>query len=170
MELGLVALNLIIIAVLLVLSLVTLIGLPGNWLIFLAAAGYGWLRDFNGMSVNFFLLLLGLLLLGELVEFVAGAVGAKRQKASLPTIVAAAIGGVAGGITGTLLMPVVGSLLGAFGGAFLASYGVEYLITGNSSQSAKVAKGVLVAQLAGMVVKTAVAIAMIVAIISHMNW
>lgn len=170
MEFGLVVLNLTVIAVLLVLGLTTLIGLPGNWFIFLAAAGYGWLQNFSTMGIHFFLILLGLLLFGELVEFAAGAVGAKKKKASLPAVIAAAIGGVAGGITGTIILPVVGSLLGAFGGAFLASYGVEYLITGSASQSAKVAQGVFVAQLAGMVIKTAVAMAMIVAIIGHMKW
>ena len=83
---------------------------------------------------------------------------------------AATVGGVLGALAGTALLPVIGSLVGAFAGAFAASYGAEYFVTGNRQQPGKVARSVFFAQVAAMVVKTAVAIAMVVTIIGHMVW
>ena len=170
MDVGLLIINLLLIGVLLLASLLTLIGLPGNWLIFLAAAGYGYWQQFTSINGTLLLLLFGLLLLGEVVEFAAGAWGAKKEKASLAAMAAASLGGVAGGLLGTALLPVIGSLLGAFGGAFLASYGIEYWVTGNREKSVRVGKSVLAAQAAGMVIKTAIAIAMVVTLIGHLSW
>ncbi len=170
MAIGAVLLNLVLIVVLFFACLITLIGLPGNWLILFLAVGYGFLQDFATMSLQLLLLLFGLLLFGELVEFAAGALGAKKQKASWAAMIAATVGGVLGALAGTALLPVIGSLVGAFAGAFAASYGAEYFVTGNRQQSGKVARSVFFAQVAAMVVKTAVAIAMVVTIIGHMVW
>lgn len=170
MDIGGWFLNLVMLVLLLAGFLLTVISLPGNWLIFFAALAYGFFYDFSGFTVQLVILLFGLLLAGELVEFIAGALGARKQKASTLATVAAFVGGIAGAVAGTAVLPVVGSLLGAFGGAFGASYLAEYLITGNRSQSHRVAKGVLIGQVAGMVVKMAIAIAMAITIAVNLIW
>lgn len=170
MDIGGWILNVVMLVVLLAGFLLTVIGLPGNWLIFFAALGYGFYHDFTGFTVRLLLLLLGLLLTGEIIEFIAGALGARKQKASTLATIAAFIGGIAGAVAGTAILPVVGSLLGAFGGAFAASYLAEYLITGSRDQSHRVAKSVLAGQIAGMAVKMAVAIAMALTIAVNLIW
>lgn len=170
MDIGGWIVNIVMLVVLLAGFLLTVIGLPGNWLIFFAALGYGFYYDFTGFTSRLLLLLLGLVLAGEFVEFIAGALGARKQKASTLATIAAFIGGIAGAVAGTAILPVIGSLLGAFGGAFAASYLAEYLITGNLDQSHRVAKSVLAGQIAGMAVKMAVAIAMAVTIVVNLIW
>lgn len=170
MDIGGWMLNIVMLVILLGGFLLTVIGLPGNWLIFFTALGYGFYYDFTGFTVNLVLLLLGLLLVGEIVEFIAGALGARKQKASTLATVAAFIGGITGAVAGTAVLPIIGSLLGAFAGAFGASYLAEYLITGNRDQSHRVAKSVLIGQVAGMVVKMAIAIAMAITIAVHLIW
>jgi uncharacterized protein YqgC (DUF456 family) len=112
----------------------TLLGLPGNWLIVLVAAGYAaWGPEETRatMALSTVLLLLILAVLGEVLEFVLGAAAAKRAGGSRRAAVGALAGGLAGAVAGMFVglpIPIVGSLLatvlfaaiGALGGAFAA--------------------------------------------------
>ncbi len=78
----------------------TLVGLPGNWVMVLAAAGYVWLGPTSGAMQITWLTVAALAALaagGELAEFVAGMWGARR----------------AGGSRRAALFALVGSLIGA---------------------------------------------------------
>jgi uncharacterized protein YqgC (DUF456 family) len=110
--------------------------LPGTWLIVFATAGVAWWQGedslFGWVSLS---IVIGLALLGEVLELAAGALGAKKAGGTAWGAVGALIGGVAGGILGTFLIPIpvvgsiLGAALGAFGGAILgevvAGRGVE---------------------------------------------
>lgn len=65
----------------------------------------------------------GLLALGELVEFAAGAAGAKGGGGSRRGMVGALVGGIVGAIGMTLFLtvPLVGTLIGAVVGTFLGA-------------------------------------------------
>ena len=85
-----------------------LIAMPGNW-ISIAIAG-------STVLIAFILALVG-----ELIEFVAGAFGAQRAGASRRATIYAMLGSIGGAIVGALIglpVPVVGSVLAAilFGG------------------------------------------------------
>jgi len=166
----LIIVNIILILMLFVGIMCTLVGLPGNWLIMIAAVGYGFFDNFVHLDVRFLLVLLAVFLAGEVIEFIAGMLGAKRGRASNWATLAACLGAVAGGIAGTGVFPVVGSLIGALAGGFGASYLVEYLVTGQSQQARRVARKVVLGQLAGMLAKLAVATGMAVGIISRLPW
>jgi uncharacterized protein YqgC (DUF456 family) len=111
----------------------TLFNLPGNWVIVIAAALFAWLSPDDGrFDIGWWVVavLLGLALLGELVEFAAGAVGAARVGGSKRGAILAMIGSIVGGLTGAVMglpIPVVGSIvaallfagLGALAGAML---------------------------------------------------
>ncbi|EMI44470.1 DUF456 domain-containing protein [Rhodopirellula sp. SWK7] len=119
----------VVIAVLLVLVcvaawLLNLIALPGNWLAVLAMGIYAWLgpetgRGHVGVVAVGAAFLAGVV--GELVEFAAGAVGASRAGASrrgtIMAIAGSVVGAILGGIIG-LPIPVLGPVLAAllFGG------------------------------------------------------
>jgi uncharacterized protein YqgC (DUF456 family) len=107
--------------------------LPGNWVILGGAALFAWLLphdDGRGVTWVVVIALAVLALLGEAIEFVAGAAGAAKQGASRRAIVLSLIGAIVGSIVGLsigLPVPIVGSLVmaifggaaGAFAGAYL---------------------------------------------------
>jgi uncharacterized protein YqgC (DUF456 family) len=126
-----------ILLVLVVIALwaLNLIGLPGNWLALAAAAGYALLippdrsTDIDGWTLA---ALLVLALIGELLEFLAGALGATQAGGSRRGAALALLGSIAGGVIGLfvgfplpLIGPVVGALLLASLGALLGALAGE---------------------------------------------
>jgi uncharacterized protein YqgC (DUF456 family) len=113
--------------------LLNLVTLPGNWVVVGLAALFAWLlpvQDGQGMSWKAVFVLLGLAVVGELVEFLAGAAGAAKQGASRRAIVLSIVGAMTGSIVGLgigapvliigpLVMAVLGGAIGAFAGAYL---------------------------------------------------
>ncbi|SDF31382.1 DUF456 domain-containing protein [Sporomusa acidovorans] len=170
MDAGLTAGNLLVILVALVGVFLTVIGLPGNWLIFFTAISYGFFDSFIHINSTVLFILLGAVLTGEFIEFVAGSLGAKKENASRKAIFAAFIAGIIGGILGTGIMPGVGSILGAVGGSFIAGYVAEYAATGNREKAVRVAQGIVIGQAVGLIVKLAIAIGMVAFIISRLTW
>ncbi|MFV1968299.1 MAG: DUF456 family protein [Pirellulaceae bacterium] len=125
-------------AVLLILAAIAMwslnfIGLPGNWLVLASAASYAYLiPDETRTGISWWTVggLLGLALLGEIIEFAAGALGAIQAGASRRGAAMALGGSLVGGVFGLFVAlpipvvgPVVGALLfaslGALGGAVL---------------------------------------------------
>lgn len=102
------------------------LGLPGTW-IFLALAlviefcDRWYLPTDHGTTFGWPVFLICVLLagLGELLEFLAGVLGAKRGGSSKRGMVGALIGGILGALLGVALpFPIVGSLIGALVGTF----------------------------------------------------
>ena len=125
-----------------VLTLLTLLGfaanvlgLPGNWFIVAMAFGCWWIvlpESSSHVSPLPFVAILVAALLGELLEFLAGALGASRVGGSKRGTVLAIGGSIGGAVTGLFLGnlipipivgPVIASLLlgasGAFAGAIV---------------------------------------------------
>jgi uncharacterized protein YqgC (DUF456 family) len=104
--------------------LAQLVGLPGNWLIVLAAAGYAWLLPEDAATAigwNTVLALAALAVAGEVIELVAGAAGVTKAGGSRRGAVLAIAGSVVGSLVGVFVgvpIPIVGSLVAAivFGG------------------------------------------------------
>lgn len=104
------------------------IGLPGAWFM-LGGALVIELLDFlylpEGERWTFSLWLLGACLLlaviGEILEFIAGMLGAKAGGASKAGTWGALIGGIVGAILGTAVFAIIGSLIGAVIGSFLGA-------------------------------------------------
>src|SRR5690606_2573501 len=102
----------------------TLVTLPGNCVIVGCAALFAWLFPEEGQRGMTWLtvgVLLGLALLGEVIEFAAGAAGAAKQGASRRAVGLSVVGAIIGSILGLGLgipIPVLGSFIGAvLGGA-----------------------------------------------------
>jgi Uncharacterized protein conserved in bacteria len=170
MGLTLIAANLVIIVALIAGVGLTLLALPGNFVILLAALSYGFFEGFVRFNAAFLLALGGAFLVGEAGELVAGMLGARRRNASRPAITAALVGGIAGALLGSVVMPVLGTLAGAAGGAFALSYAAEYGKTGNREQAARVARSVAAGLVVGTLFKLAVAVSMAVAIAARLPW
>jgi len=146
------------------LGLVSLVfGLPGTFLIFGVGLAYGALTGFAGVTWWTLAGLLALAVAAEVVEFVATARGAGgAEKPSLRITIGAIGGAIAGGILCAPLLLGVGALFGAFGGAF----GGAALAAASEGHDRGLALAhgfsALRGRVLGFVVKSAVAIVMIV--------
>lgn len=96
-----------------------LIGLPGNWLVLLLAASYAYFMPEDrrvDIGIVTLLLMLALATAGEVVEFLAGALGVQKAGGSKRGAALSLVGSVAGGILGVFVpipIPVIGSIIGA---------------------------------------------------------
>lgn len=114
----------VLLAVLLVLGCLVawttnLVTLPGNWMGVALLAAYSWLGPEQGriaIGLSAVLTAFGFALVGELLEFAAGALGASRAGASRRSTVYAIVGSVAGAVLGAIVgtpIPVIGQALAA---------------------------------------------------------
>jgi len=104
-----------------------LVGLFGNWLILGAVAGVWLLPGFDHFGLWPVLIMLGLAVVGEVLETLLAGYGAHKFGGSKGASVAALVGCIAGAIFGTPLFPVIGTLIGACAGAFIAAALWEYI-------------------------------------------
>ena len=112
-----------------------IVGLPGNWLNLVAVGIYGWLMP-NSHRADVGWVIIGILLflalVGELIEFVAGAAGASTAGGSKRGAALGMVGALLGGFVGLFVggfipIPILGSVvvslffsaLGALLGAML---------------------------------------------------
>jgi uncharacterized protein YqgC (DUF456 family) len=100
-----------------------LFNLPGMWLMILVPALLEWWQPGHFMfSWTVLFVAAGLAVLGEVIEFVLGAAGARQAGGSMKAAALAIVGSLVGGIVGTALpVPLVGTLIGACLGAFAGS-------------------------------------------------
>lgn len=109
----------------------TLVNLPGNWLIVGAAALYAWLIP-DGEWWDLSWTLVGVLtvaaILGEVVETASAAMGVKKLGGSRRGAILAILLSFVGAILGTMFIPVpilgtvVGACVGALAGAMLGEF------------------------------------------------
>jgi len=93
------------------------VSLPGNWLVVILAAGFAYFFPVEvgpGISWTIVGVLAGLAVIGEILEFVAGAAGVAKggsKRGALLAILGSFIGSILGAILGAPI-PVIGSLVG----------------------------------------------------------
>lgn len=170
MEYATILVNVLCIVIIFIGVIMTMVGLPGNIIIVMIGLAYGYYDSFEHVNYNLLVTIVGVFVLSELIEFWAGLIGAKKEKASKRAVVAAFVGTVLGGIWGTAILPLIGSILGALLGAFVITAMAEYTKTKNKEQAKRVAIGVLKGQIVGMIFKVAAAVGMAIALIYQMQW
>jgi len=118
------------------------IQLPGTWIVLGLAtlvhwADMLWIAPDSSSAWGWWAIGIGagLALFGEVVEFAAGALGAKAGGGSKRSAWGAIIGGFIGAIIGSILLPIIGTLIGAIVGCFLGA-----LLGEMSGQNASTAK------------------------------
>jgi len=136
-------------------------GLPGNWLIVISTCLFAWWQwDNSVFSIWTLIAIVVLAALGELVEFSAGMIGAKKSGASWPGSIFALLGAVTGAVLGTFLIPIAcfGTLLGACFGAGLSVWGLEFARGKEAKQSVRYALGAGLGEFFGISTKFALGI------------
>ena len=125
---------------------------PGAILIFLGFLLAAWAEDFSHIGFGTLSALGVMALLIYAVDFIAGALGAKRFGASTRAIIGASLGAVVGlffGIPGVLLGPFIGAVLG------------ELSVQRNLIAAGKAGIGTTIGLALGVAAKLAVALSMI---------
>jgi uncharacterized protein len=135
-------------------------GLPGLWVIVLGIVGYGWLTDFRTLSVGFMVLVIGLAVLGEVIEAWLGFRFAKRYGGSSRAGWGALVGGLIGAIVG-VPVPIIGSVVGGFVGAFAGAALFEYTRQRQAEGSVKAGWGAVLGRAAAAAMKMALGVAMV---------
>jgi uncharacterized protein YqgC (DUF456 family) len=151
--------------------LMTLVGLPGNWVMVAAVALYAYLvpQD-SSLAIGWqtVLALGGMALVGEVVETASGAVTAGRVGARRRSMLLAIVGSIVGSFLGAgigLPLPVVGWVIGAIlfsaVGATVGALLGEWSAGSEQNQAMEVGKAAFWGRVFGAVGKLAVASAMV---------
>ena len=130
------------------LALVAL-GLPGTWLMVITTALVAWWQwpadsttDAPMIGIGVLAAIVVVATLAEVLELIAGVVGAKATGGGRRGSIGALAGGLIGALAGTFLIPIplLGSLVGACLGAGLGAWGLE--LSGGRQQGAALKAGV----------------------------
>ena len=138
--------------------------LPGNWLIAAACGIFAWYRwgdeawSFGTPAVA---TVLGLAVLGELLEFVTGALGSASAGGSKRGSILSIPAALAGAIAGSLLIPVpvLGTLAGAAIGGGLGALAGDKWAGRPWGPAFRAAGGAAVGKITGTVLKLVVGVA-----------
>lgn len=151
----------ILISVFLVgLALVPL-GLPGLWVMVVAILAFGWIDGWRSVGLVTIAVVLGLALLGELVEWWLGFRLTRRFGGSRRAGWGALVGGIVGALVG-VPVPVIGSVIGAFIGSFAGAAIFEYTRARQSGSALSAGWGAVLGRAASAAAKMALAVAIAV--------
>ena len=127
--------------------------LPGNWLMVISTALLAWWRWDDGIFSVYTLIAITILaVLGEVIEFFAGAGGAKKAGAGKAGAIGAVLGAIAGAVAGTILIPIpiIGTLMGGCLGAGLGAFAFERARGREMADSIRLGTGAGLGQLLGI--------------------
>ncbi len=145
----------------------TVLGLPGNWLMLATAGGLLWWYwkpgapwDQQVFSLTTIIVLLALAVIGEILEFFTGMFGAKvgggGKLSAFFSLVFSMFFGI--GATFVLPVPVVGTLIGAIVGAFFGAWLGEHASSRDNKTPLKAGTGAAVGRLLGTVAKVGIGV------------
>jgi len=139
--------------------ILTLLMLPGNWLM-VGTAGLvaWWYRDAEMISLPVLIVAGALAVAGEVVEFAASGIAARKTGASRWGGFGSLLGAVVGLVIGTaaIPIPILGSLLGACGGAILGALALEIATGRKMHRAIKPSLAAGAGRLAGTIIKFAI--------------
>lgn len=136
------------------------VGLPGTWLMVLAALLIELWRP-ELLSWTAIITAGALAFIAEAAELIAGAIGAKRAGGSRRAAIGAVAGGVMGAVAGTflILIPVVGTVLGAAIGSGIGAAAMEVgAVKRTPGHIRRVGVGAFIGRLVATVLKTMFAV------------
>ncbi|MDD5134500.1 MAG: DUF456 domain-containing protein [Phycisphaerae bacterium] len=135
------------------------LALPGSWLMIITVISFSlWQKGI--FSVYTIIAAVVLAVIGEILEFISGARGAKSAGGGKKAVISAVLGAVLGAIVGTIIIPIplIGTLAGTTIGAGLAVLLVEKTGGVVFKKALKSATGAGVGQLLGIIAKFVIGI------------
>ena len=141
---------------------VQLMGMPGLWVMVVSAFAYAWITGWHYLGTAGLITIVVLALLGELIEFLAGARGAKTAGGSKRAMVGGVMGGIIGGIVLTIPLFIVGTILGVCIGSFVGATLAQMTVAKDVEHSTRVGLGAAKGTLIGILTKLSVGCVMFV--------
>jgi uncharacterized protein YqgC (DUF456 family) len=135
---------------------VQLMGMPGLWVMVVSSFAYAWLTDWRYLATPGLITIVALALLGELIEFLAGASGAKTAGGSKRAMAGGIIGGITGGIVLTIPLLFVGTILGVCIGSFVGATLAQMTVARDVEHSTRIGLGAAKGTLIGILTKLSV--------------
>jgi len=152
------AFGLILLVVLSVIGLLLIpLGLPGLWVMVVGILAYGWLSDFRTVTVAVIAIVVGIAILGEIIESWLGFRFAKRYGGSSRSGWGALIGGLVGAVIGVPIA-IIGSVIGAFIGSFIGAALFEYSASRQADVATRAGWGAVVGRAAAAAMKIALGV------------
>jgi uncharacterized protein YqgC (DUF456 family) len=133
----------------------------GTLIILIGAVLYALLTGFHIVEMKTLIIIVVLYLFGEIVEYLAIILGAKKLGASNAAIVGALIGGIFGAAIGTAFFGI-GLIFGAFLGIFFGAFIVDLILKKDIVESLKSGAGGVLGRLGSVIAKIMIAVAMFV--------
>jgi len=146
-------------------SLFVYLGLGGSFIVLGLAVVHALITGFAPLTWQWLLILLGMALLGELIEFVIGTFYVAQKGATKLGVFAAFAGGLIGAFLGNNLFPVLGAVIGSFAGAFTGAVLGEYHQNQQLEPSLRVGGHAFLGRILATVVKHVIALAMVFVIL-----
>jgi uncharacterized protein YqgC (DUF456 family) len=131
------------------------LGLPGLWLMLVAAVGYRVVLPQGPIGWATIAVVAALALVAEGLEWWLSARYTRKYGGSRRAGWGALLGGFIGALVG-VPVPVIGSVLGGLVGSFVGALVAEYSVTGHGPTAHRAAMGSLVGRVATIVVKTGI--------------
>lgn len=139
---------------------IAVLGLPGLWLLVIAAGIYAIATGGTALAVPGLIALVVLGLLAELLEFVAGAEGSRRAGGGWRGVVGAVVGGIAGGLIGVPI-PLIGPLVGAVLGAGVGAALLEFSGNSDATRASQIGVGAAKGRMWGILIKGTIGLVML---------
>jgi uncharacterized protein YqgC (DUF456 family) len=134
------------------------LGLPGTWLMIAVAIAFPYVVGSEPLGIVSLVVLIGLALVGELIEFTLSARYTRKYGGSRRASWGAVIGGIIGAFVG-VPVPVVGPVIGAFAGSFAGALLAEVSRGSQAGAATRVAWGALLGRALAVAVKMGIGVA-----------
>lgn len=145
-----------LITIVTVISTVTIwVNLPGSFLMLIFIFIWAWIGNFTLISGTELLIILGIMLMLEVLEYALSGLAARYTGASKRSAFLAIMGGFLGTIILGSLFFVVGALLGLFLGSYLGAYWGELHAGKAKAEARRAAMGALMGSIAAKMIKSA---------------
>ena len=157
-------LHLLYYTILLVVGLVGVViatlGLPGLWLMVIAAGIYAIVTGGTALFWPGLITLVVLGLIAEGLEFLAGAAGSQRAGGGWRGVVGAIVGGIVGAIVGVPI-PIIGPLVGAVLGAGIGATLLEFAGHNDAPLATQIGWGAAKGRMWGIAIKLFIGLVML---------
>lgn len=145
-----------------ILIFLNVFGLPGNWILVAFVALWKWCHPLaDNLGTFFWILLIGLGVAGELLEWGMQIVKARRYGSTSSGTFCGMIGAFIGAVLLAPLFWGLGALLGAMGGAWLGCFLMELCAGKTAEKASEAAMGAMLGRLLGTVCKCGVGMTML---------
>jgi len=139
------------------------LSIPGNFIVVFNALWYGVVTSFQKFNFTFFLTLLIIAIIVELVEYVLIVIGARRYGASRWGVVGAIVGGIVGSFSGAFFSPIFGAVIGGVLGVIAGTLFVEKFLKKRSYyETYRALLGVLIGRVGALTIKAIGTVTMVV--------